>query len=112
MRNARRSLIPAVLALWVWACGAAPEPEAAAAPLAPELAHTYQTICATCHARPGIGAPLTGVDADWRERRARGMDALLVSTVEGLGGMPPLGTCGNCSLDDFRALIRSMAKMP
>jgi cytochrome c5 len=95
----------------VLACGPA-EPPPAPAPLAPELARTYQAVCATCHARPGIGAPLTGVDGDWSERREKGLDALLVSTVQGVGGMPPLGTCGLCSVADFRALIRVMAGVP
>ena len=80
--------------------------------LDPANARAYQAACASCHARPGIGAPLTGVDDDWRERREQGMDALLVHTVDGYRGMPPLGTCGLCSEDDFRLLIRYMAGLP
>ena len=37
---------------------------------------------------------------------------LLVHTVDGYRGMPPLGTCGLCSEDDFRELIRYMAGLP
>lgn len=80
--------------------------------LDPEQTRAYQTACAACHTRPGIGAPLSGVDADWRDRRDQGMDALLVHTVDGFRGMPPLGTCGPCSVEDFRALIRYMAGLP
>jgi cytochrome c5 len=101
----------ALALLTATACGQAEAPFVST-PLAPEQARIYQAACATCHARAGIGAPLTGVEADWRARREKGMDALLESTVNGFGGMPPLGTCGLCSVDDFRALIRSMAGMP
>jgi cytochrome c5 len=37
---------------------------------------------------------------------------LLASTVAGVGGMPPLGTCGLCSEDDLRELIAYMALLP
>jgi cytochrome c5 len=100
-----------LIALAAGACDAEPA-RVASAPLDPPLARTYQAVCAECHARPGIGAPLTGVDADWRERRPKGMDALLESTVAGYRGMPPLGECGRCSVDDFRKLIAYMAGSP
>jgi cytochrome c5 len=101
----------ALLAFCAAACGSEP---AAAPPasLPPALANTYLAACAPCHARPGIGAPLAGDEADWSERRARGLDALLDSTVVGVGGMPPLGTCGLCSEDDLRQLIAYMALLP
>ncbi len=108
-----RSALPPLVLVWSLACGSepAPAPQQTAA-LAPELASTYQAACAPCHARPGVGAPLTGSAADWSERRARGIDALVASTVEGVGGMPPLGTCGLCSEDDLRALVSYMAFVP
>jgi len=103
----------AVLASALAASGCGAEPSRIApVELDPPLARTYQAACAECHARPGIGAPLTGVDADWRERRKKGMDGLLESTVAGYRGMPPLGTCGLCSVDDFRKLIAYMAGAP
>jgi cytochrome c5 len=104
---------PAALALVALACACGESRETPApVALSAEHARAYQTACASCHARPGIGAPLTGVDADWRERRAQGLDALLVHTVDGYRGMPPLGTCGLCSEEDLRALIRYMAGFP
>ena len=106
-----RGTIALALLVCVCACGGESEPTAAIA-LSDANARAYQAACASCHARPGIGAPLTGVDADWRERRDQGMDTLLVHTVDGYRGMPPLGTCGLCSTDDFRALIRYMAGLP
>ena len=108
--HARRSLALALL-VGLCACGEEREPAAVVA-LSDAHARTYQAACAGCHARPGIGAPLTGVDADWRERREQGIDVLLVHTVDGYRGMPPLGTCGLCAEQDFRALIRYMAGLP
>ena len=80
--------------------------------LEPELARTYQSACAACHARAATGAPLTGNDADWSARRAQDGDALLVHTVNGYRGMPPLGGCGRCSEADLRALVAYMAGGP
>lgn len=104
---------PLALALLAGLCACDPEREPAQAiVLSDANARTYQAACATCHARPGIGAPVTGVDDDWRERRAQGLDTLLVHTVDGYLGMPPLGSCGLCSEADFRELIRYMAGLP
>ena len=111
MRGESRARILLLLALCVAACSAEREPAAPIA-LSDANARAYQSACASCHSRPGIGAPLTGVDADWRERREQGLDALLVHTVDGFRGMPPLGTCGLCSEDDLRELIRYMAGLP
>lgn len=98
-----------VLVCVVAACARSDERKPATPTLEPELALTYQSACASCHARAGTGAPLTGNDADWAERRARGSDALLARTVNGYRGMPPLGGCGRCSEADFRALVAYMA---
>jgi cytochrome c5 len=104
---------PLALALLAGLCACGAEREAAPPiVLSDANARTYQVACATCHARSGIGAPVTGVEADWRERREQGLDALLVHTVDGYRGMPPLGTCGLCSEDDLRELIRYMAGLP
>jgi cytochrome c5 len=85
---------------------------AAPAQLEPALALTYQSICASCHARAGTGAPLTGIDADWAARRARGSEAMLIHTVDGFRGMPPLGGCGRCSEADLRALVAYVSGSP
>jgi len=78
---------------------------AAVAQLAPAQARAYQTICATCHARAGSGAPLVGDSDAWRARRAQGEQVLLALVVNGYRGMPPLGSCGACSEADLRALV-------
>lgn len=108
--------------LLVSACGK-PEPTpapaataaaVAAAPAAvdPAVQRLYEQTCKTCHGAPGTGAPLTGDAAAWAPRAAQGVDTLLEHTINGYKGMPPLGSCGDCSEDDFRALIRHMAQLP
>ncbi|HTO54112.1 MAG TPA: c-type cytochrome [Myxococcota bacterium] len=92
-------------ALLLLACSRAEPPTPAArVQLAPELARTYQSVCAECHARPGTGAPLPG-SAAWAARRAQGAPLLMEHVVNGYRGMPPLGACGACSEADLRALV-------
>jgi cytochrome c5 len=82
---------------------------AAAAPSDARLAALYRQSCATCHAAADTGAPLT-LDRDtWAPRWAKGEDALLRSTVEGLNAMPPGGQCFACTAEDYRALTAFMA---
>jgi cytochrome c5 len=65
--------------------------------------------CVQCHARPETGAPLMGNPPDWKVRNKQGMDRLLVNTVLGLRGMPPLGYCSACSEQDLRELIKAVS---
>ena len=90
-------------------------PASAAANLRPAdaaLASVYDQSCKACHATPASGAPQTGDRAAWAPRLAQGMDTLLEHTVSGYKGMPPLGSCGDCSEDEFAALIRFMSAEP
>lgn len=107
-----------VASLALVACGKKDEPPpasaaapAAAAPADPALAKLYAQTCAACHGQPGTGAPQAGVAADWTERKAQGMDVLVQHTLEGFKGMPPMGSCADCSEEDFRKLIAYMAGM-
>jgi cytochrome c5 len=79
----------------------------AAGTLTARTAQLFQATCATCHLRPESGAPIAGQAEAWD--LSRGIDALLTSTVNGTGRMPPLGMCGACSEDDLRELIRFMS---
>ena len=95
------------------ACGAeappgAPTP-ALADPADPKLAKLYAQTCKACHTTPGSGAPLAGDKTAWEPRVAQGMATLLEHTVRGYKGMPPLGSCMDCSEQEFEALIRFMA---
>lgn len=72
----------------------------------------FATICARCHVRPGIGAPVVGDEAEWAQRRAKGADVLLANTIVGFRDMPPLGTCSFCDEDDLRRLVALLAGLP
>lgn len=81
-------------------------------PADPLLAERYARSCALCHARDGSGAPLTGDAAAWAARRAAAGDATaqpLVAVRQGLGAMPPMGLCPDCSDEQLAALTRFMA---
>jgi cytochrome c5 len=101
----RRRLTLALVCLAASCSRAGDREPAAAAQLTAAQARAYQSICATCHARPDTGAPLVGDEAAWRGRRALGADLLLAHAVNGYRGMPPLGSCGACSEADLRALV-------
>lgn len=90
---------------------ASPAATAGPAGLSPERSQVLATVCGTCHARPGIAAPQVGDAAAWAEARAKGMDTLLANTVNGIGRMPPLGTCSWCSEADLRALIAVLTRV-
>lgn len=109
------------------ACGEAPVEPASAPPPAPvatadaerldaalamltptDTAAQFARSCAFCHATGNAGAPLVGDVEAWTARVAAGEASLLRHTLEGLGTMPPLGYCMDCTEDDFRALIRFM----
>jgi len=78
------------------------------ADLTERQAALFTNNCVQCHVRPGIGVPQAGDAAAWKERTAKGEDAMLLNVVQGLRGMPPLGYCSACNEQDFRALIRLM----
>ena len=68
----------------------------------------YNAHCTTCHATGVAGAPMLGDAAAWGERAAAGMGNLLRTSISGIGGMPPKGTCMDCSDDEMRNAIRYM----
>ncbi len=81
-------------------------------PADPRLAGLYGQSCKACHTAADSGAPLAGDAAAWEPRWAKGLPALLKSTVGGIGGMPPGGQCFGCTAADYEALIRFMADHP
>ena len=75
-------------------------------------AEIYEKYCAACHGTGLNEAPKTH-DADaWRPRLAKGMDALLATTREGLNLMPANGLCMTCSDDELIAAIEHMIGAP
>ena len=71
---------------------------------------TYDTVCFVCHMAGVSNAPKLGDKAAWEPRIAKGMDALLQSSINGIPGtaMPPRGTCAACSDDDLKAAVEYM----
>jgi cytochrome c5 len=113
--------IAIVLAMTVAACGKSSpptEPEgkttgtpspAAAAPADPNLAKIFNQTCKACHTNPGTGAPQSGDRNAWQPRLAQGMPTLVQHAINGYKGMPPMGSCMDCSEADFEALIKFMS---
>jgi len=84
----------------------APVAAAAAASAAPTGKQTYETKCFACH---GTGVAPTLTDkAAWAPRLAQGIDTLYDHAINGFKGMPPRGTCGDCSDDDIKAAVDYM----
>lgn len=73
-------------------------------------AATYKTTCQSCHATGAAGAPKMGDKAAWAPRIAKGMDALVQSSINGVPGtsMMPKGMCAACSNDDLKAAVEYM----
>lgn len=89
----------------------APTPTASAptATATPAITKLYEQTCHNCHAIPGTGAPQAGDTVAWASRIAQGREALLDHSINGFKGMPPMGTCTQCTEDDFVALIEYMS---
>ncbi|MCW8825230.1 MAG: c-type cytochrome [Gammaproteobacteria bacterium] len=71
---------------------------------------TYKSICQSCHATGAAGAPKLGDKAAWAPRIAKGVDALVQSSIKGIPGtsMMPKGMCAACSDDDLKATVEYM----
>lgn len=109
---ARMGAVIVALSLILAACGRREEtPAAGAAPptLDAQQQAVYQRTCATCHERPGTGAPPAGDRQAWAARVDQGLSALVDHAINGYGGMPPMGLCMECDQDQLIAFIEYMA---
>lgn len=70
----------------------------------------YQRSCAVCHVAAVAGAPKSFDEKAWAPRLALGIDALVQAVKQGKGAMPAKGLCGDCSDEEFKALIEYMSK--
>ena len=68
----------------------------------------YNQYCVACHAAGVANAPKLGDAAAWADRIAKGMDALMASTINGINAMPARGTCMTCSDADLQATVEYM----
>lgn len=119
-RNSARGSVLALVvlaALSLGACGGSePSPvatvPAAAAPAvaaSPAVLKLYEQACRNCHVVPASGAPQVGDAKAWAPRLAQGRETLLDHSINGYKGMPPMGTCTQCTEADFVALIEYMS---
>lgn len=67
----------------------------------------YQKHCFACHMTGAAGAPKLEAAA-WTERKAKGVDALISSVINGKGAMPPKGTCMDCTDEEFKNTVQYM----
>ncbi|ABC33081.1 Cytochrome c5 [Hahella chejuensis KCTC 2396] len=87
-------------------CKAAQAAVAAAAPSGPrEPADIYASKCFACHDTGVANAPKKGDAAAWGPRIEQGMETLVTHAINGIRGMPPRGTCGDCSDDEIKATV-------
>ena len=75
----------------------------------PALQKLYDQTCHNCHTIPGTGAPQAGDKNAWAPRLAQGRDTLIDHAINGYKGMPPMGTCTQCTEEEFTALIEYMS---
>jgi cytochrome c5 len=68
----------------------------------------YQSACFACHATGAAGAPKLGDKAAWAPRIAQGSEALLNSSINGKGAMPPKGGRVDLSDADITAAVAYM----
>jgi len=71
-------------------------------------AQLYQTYCASCHSGGWQGAPVANDKSEWAPRLAKGFEAMFKNAKVGVGGMPPMGTCMDCTDEEFTAVIKEM----
>ena len=67
----------------------------------------YDKSCVACHAAGVAGAPKLGDKAAWAPRIAKGEDALLKSSIDGLNAMPPRAA-SNATDSELKAAIDYM----
>ena len=66
----------------------------------------YDTACTTCHAIALAGAPKFGDRVSWGERANEDLDHLVETVINGLGGMPPMGMCMNCTQEELTNAVQ------
>jgi len=68
----------------------------------------YDAACTTCHAIGLAGAPLFGNKVIWGERANKDLAVLVETVTNGLGGMPPIGMCMDCSQEELTNSVQYM----
>lgn len=65
----------------------------------------YDKYCVGCHGTGAGGAPKFGAANEWAPKLKLGMDTVYKNAINGIGGMPPRGGCGNCSDAEIKAAV-------
>lgn len=72
----------------------------------------YQQNCMQCHGEGVAGAPKLGDANAWKERLAKGIDAMVTSVIDGVqgysGAMPPRGGNPDLTDDQIRMTVQYM----
>ena len=89
-------------------CGAGGDSSAVAGSAAKSGEDVYGQFCFACHATGVSEAPLFADAEAWAPRIDKGMEVMMASTRNGLGMMPPMGTCMACSDAELQAAIDYM----
>lgn len=84
-------------------CAAPPPVMANAGPRSGQ--EIYNQHCFACHTTGASDAPMLGDGAVWGIREGKGIETLYTNSINGLGLMPPRGTCVNCSDDELNAAV-------
>ena len=70
----------------------------------------FRAYCRSCHTSRIIKAPNIGDRQAWKARIDQGTDILLEHVIDGYRGMPPRGTCSNCSEEELKKTIKYIVK--
>ncbi len=70
----------------------------------------YGSKCFACHDTGAAGAPKVGDAAAWAPRVDQGLETLVSHAINGIGGMPPRGTCSDCSDEEIQATVELMVE--
>lgn len=68
----------------------------------------FSAYCTSCHSSNREGAPIVGNEEAWAPRIKKGRALLLEHALNGYKGMPPRGTCSNCSDMEVAGAIEYM----
>ncbi|MGM0433700.1 MAG: c-type cytochrome [Pseudomonadota bacterium] len=69
----------------------------------------YDNYCSTCHKVGAAGAPKLDAADEWQSRvDERGRDGLYENSINGYKGMPPKGTCSDCSDSEMKVAVDYM----
>lgn len=72
-------------------------------------AEIYAAACTACHAAGVLGAPKTKDAADWQPRLdEKGYDQVWKNAIDGIGAMPAMGACSDCTDEDIKSAIDYM----